>query len=795
MGRIALAVIVNGETEENWERMLRSALPHVDGLFIGYTGEGEFSQWVQTCALAREHNVKVEISAIGWDDDFAKARNENFNMVRHYNDQMLHPDDWAPEPLYDWVLWLDSDDTLEGDWDALMESVQSPEIKIVWLPYAYIYDFDNDQAMVEHPRERLIRMTEFTDGEAHWVYPIHEVILFPPGTAGARRQQAWVKHWRFKGGKHHGETLETRARNRRIVEKAIAQNPNESRMYYLYANELFAEAIALAEDGQAMDSLHARRAARKTYADFLKMRPVPDDDCYIANHRIADLYRLDSDHQSAINQDLQGLKIRPTWVESWIGIAESFFSVGEFGLARDFAIAATKVAYKPDTVQVHESATLEFTPYMIEAMANRMLGERDAALVAVEKALKYDPYDDNAIRLKKTIEEMGNTTDLRTEVRARAGTRRDKSIAFVTNPIFEPWHPRLSEEQGSGGAEQCIIEVANRFNADGWRVAVYGTPGDHKGVDTNGIEWWDTADYLPADPFTVVVGSRLPPLFDAPITADLKLLWMHDVNTGPTATPTGDPIKKPDVVLGLTDWHAEHLRRVYGVRNVAVVPNGFDPQIFAAGTGTRQKAKFVYASSPDRGLDIVLSVWGRIRDMWKDAELHVYYGWTGIDKIIALAPASANGAGLAQFKAHCTQMIDEYGGESAGIFMHNRHPRQVLAQAYAEIDAWLYPTAFCETFCITALEMQASGVLPVTTRLAGLRETVASDHYTVDALTQNIPGKEAWLARLQSIVDTDEAVKDMWREANRGHALRYTWDNAYAVWQDLIASRIGAKAA
>jgi hypothetical protein len=37
---------------------------------------------------------------------------------------------------------------------------------------------------------------------------------------------------------------------------------------------------------------------------------------------------------------------------------------------------------------------------------------------------------------------------------------------------------------------------------------------------------------------------------------------------------------------------------------------------------------------------------------------------------------------------------------------------------------WAYPTNFSETYCISALEAQAAGAIPVTTRIAALAETV-----------------------------------------------------------------------
>ena len=48
----------------------------------------------------------------------------------------------------------------------------------------------------------------------------------------------------------------------------------------------------------------------------------------------------------------------------------------------------------------------------------------------------------------------------------------------------------------------------------------------------------------------------------------------------------------------------------------------------------RNPKKLIYASSPDRGLELLLTDWFRIREFVPDAELHVFYGRNNMHKMM-----------------------------------------------------------------------------------------------------------------------------------------------------------------
>lgn len=131
--------------------------------------------------------------------------------------------------------------------------------------------------------------------------------------------------------------------------------------------------------------------------------------------------------------------------------------------------------------------------------------------------------------------------------------------------------------------------------------------------------------------------------------------------------------------------------------------------------------------------------------------------------------------------------IQILGGEEGGIYEHGRVNQKELAEHMAKCSFWTYPTDFMETFCITALEMQMSGVIPVTSNLAALQETVNPEVPKITGWPKNTAYQKEFLRLLGNMLVQDE-WQEYIREKNREFALQYSWENVYGKWQDLIKS-------
>jgi glycosyltransferase involved in cell wall biosynthesis len=759
--KIAACIIVGDQYDENEIKTLFESLQdHVHGIFVAYNGTNDDRKG----SLGFQNfspSVTVYQWNFEWEDDFAKARNQSFEMV--------------PKDQFDWYLWLDTDDRLVVDepLDELIESLD-PYTMGVFLKYDYAVHPDTGLVIVEQWRERLLS-TKIT---WNWEFAVHEVCKAPAGTQFAKRDGVKIEHLR-KSGEERG----ARERNRRILANALARYPNEPRYIYYFGAETLAQADA-EEDPEVKTNLI--NAAISAYTKYKQMTNDVNDDYYFAQTRIADLFYMKEDYVSALDAYLECIAIYPTWPDAYVGASKCCMETDQWARMKGFADMATKCS-KPTTAAGIEPMMTDFYPYFLRAIAEYELGEYEQSIKDLRKAKKtWNPPDgriDEKIKeMKRAIkhaEEHENEPDQRKMLR---GTKPEKSICFFTSPLPFAWHPKL---ESGAGAERCIMQLAPRFAADGWRTVVFGTPGEHRGVDENGVEWWDADEYNPIEPFRVFVSSRTPEPFANTINSQAKFLWMHDVNIGPSLEFIKD---KPDRILGLTHWHVRHLIDLYDLsgEKMAVIPNGIETSRFEKDRSNDPSgdAKFVWSSSPDRGLDILISMWPQIKEKYPEATLDVFYGWEIIDKIIASHRSQGQVSWLETFKKSIADHL-AYLGPDSGITWRGRVDQDTLAEALYKANYWGYPTAFMETSCITALECMAAGVIPITSDLAALGEILSDSPFLVKGWPLNHSYQVSWLKKLDIAVSNEEK-RIQQRSINREFALKQTWDNSYIKWRKLI---------
>lgn len=279
-------------------------------------------------------------------------------------------------------------------------------------------------------------------------------------------------------------------------------------------------------------------------------------------------------------------------------------------------------------------------------------------------------------------------------------------IVIWTGAAWEPWGPPSVDHGGIGGSETAAVHMAYELGRRGHEVVMFG---DHAGFEGT----WDhtswprdgarTAHVLyrryqeaVEDPklleCDVFVSSRDKSVVRILPSARAKVLWLHDVHVG---DDWENDLLQFDRLYALTRWHKKFVEGVYphvDQEKIVVSRNGIDPSRFADLDWTKKKPHFVYSSSPDRGLDVLLDMWPKIRELRSDAELHVYYGFDTWRKMNA-----QNKRGLAVVEymfSRVTQSEDE------GIRYHGRTGQTELAEAQKKALIWCYPTRFSETSCL-----------------------------------------------------------------------------------------------
>lgn len=303
------------------------------------------------------------------------------------------------------------------------------------------------------------------------------------------------------------------------------------------------------------------------------------------------------------------------------------------------------------------------------------------------------------------------------------------SIVIWTGGAWERWGPP-SLEFGIGGSETAVIHMARELAALGHDVRCVG---DHAGYEGDypraplaraHLRYIDYKKVLSGEErlsdCDILISSRDKRAHVAPVQARKKILWVHDLHVG---DDWNKDLMNFDRIFCLSNYAKDVFLNYYShiePSKIYVTRNGINAARYVGEPlkDNNLAPRFFYSSSPDRGLDVLLFLWPKIREFTPDAELHVYYGFDTWEKMAEQGKNSAEISKVAYFK----QLV--MGAEERGIFYHGRVGQRKLAEAQVVSALWLYPTAFKETFCITALEAQAAGAIPVTTALGGLNETV-----------------------------------------------------------------------
>lgn len=296
-------------------------------------------------------------------------------------------------------------------------------------------------------------------------------------------------------------------------------------------------------------------------------------------------------------------------------------------------------------------------------------------------------------------------------------------IIFFAGDGVEVWTPKTVEKTGIGGSELMLMEQAKRLAALGHKVRVYNSCGYFGSNIYDGVQYYQTNKFQNLECDVLIVSRRADYLSDKyNIQAKLKLLWVHDVFA---INATNELLLKADRILALSQWHKQNLVNFHNIHpdHVIVTRNGIDLNRFNKELA-RNRFKCVNSSSPDRSWPILLDVWPEIKKQVPQAELHLYYGFKNWEY------AAQSDKGQADLIVYLKNKIQEMA--PLGVVYHDRVNQETLSKEFLSAGAWIHPTWFTETSCITAMEAQAAGLRIVTSSIAALNETVANRGVLID---------------------------------------------------------------
>jgi len=781
MNKLSLCFICqNGNQKEldSIPLMLESVAPYVDEICATFTVQEEYESITPELEfILNSYNCKI--SKFIWVDDFSKAR--NFNFAQSSNDL---------------VLWLDSDDTLIGGDklpDALKEFENNVYLNELWFEYHYDHDVDGN-CLSNFPRERIVKKSVH-----RWVGRLHENAICNLMPVGKVIDNIYVYH-----NTDHSDIEKKAKRNLDIVKDAYEKEKEQGILDPRTTYDL----------ARAYNAISDLQNAHDYFKEFLKATSS-EKDYYDALMRLGEIYLSSQNIRAAVEVAHIAMETKFNWPDAYILLAKAALSEEMY----EKALSWIEVAKDKDTPSGGlpvDPTKYTVTPMMIEQLCLFMLNKPEQSSKVIDEALKIVPSDKSLHNARKrnidfmnqmvvekgflqavdflklhneheklpslmtalpnALKDLPQFVRLKNDLAPISGKDR---LVIYCHSSFEIWDGN-SWKDGIGGSEEAVINVAKHLVTLGWKVEVFNECIEPKerllGVTEktiDGVVYKPHYSYNPTQPCDVFVAWRLPEFLVFSPEGAYNIVWLHDIQE---ASYYHDKIiEKMDKVFCMSEYHKSFIKDFVPEEKIYVTRNGIDPLHFDKEYVEREH-KYIYASSPDRGLEYILYNWDDIREIDPKAELYIFYGFTKVyDKLIEDDP------GRREFKERIMGMIHKL--EKSGVHYIGRVGHQELADWYSRCGWWLYPCDFPEIFCISAVKAQAAGCWPITVNGFALDEVVKYGTVTKgDIKKANIQKK--WVKSIAKAKTT--VTKNMRQKARKWACETFSWESLAKDWSNKI---------
>lgn len=353
-------------------------------------------------------------------------------------------------------------------------------------------------------------------------------------------------------------------------------------------------------------------------------------------------------------------------------------------------------------------------------------------------------------------------------------------IVLFSSFTLENWNWTTPDTTGIGGSETAHIEMARRLAKRGHEVISFVPFGGHE-TFVDGVRWVDSSrigELLPDLEGSTFFIYRYPQFFDMVLPKGKYYFVAQDVGY----SWTEEQAEKVTGYICLCTEHAKYTQKHFPMFKGKIIKssNGIKRDLiesFKSFNIPRNPKKIIYASSPDRGLELVLKDWFRVLEAVPDAELHVFYGMNNMEKILSLG-----GTHLKGLHSSLKGLLNQ-----PRVFWRGRHNQPDLIKEMLSSAIWWYPSDWPETSCIQCMEMQACGVTPVTNRHWAVGENVFHG-VMLDGVPQKDPLVRASLCRevieLLENPQSDESRIQMMEDAMDS----FDWEKVVTQWEVLASA-------
>ena len=299
-------------------------------------------------------------------------------------------------------------------------------------------------------------------------------------------------------------------------------------------------------------------------------------------------------------------------------------------------------------------------------------------------------------------------------------------IAFIYGPWSVGQRPfnldsLWTDPRGLTGSEVSFFSIAREMARRGHQVTIFTRHQSRLPRDWEGCSVLDVDSLSPESTasFDAACSWNEPDMLRR-VSPELVRLVNQQLNDFDYCQPGYDEFV--DVYTSPSDAHREYIRSHTPIpEKWEVLPNGCDSSQYP--DVPRVRNRVIYASSPDRGLHLLLQEWPKIRRAVPDAHLRVFYNfepWYQRMSVETFSPYPdvRECCHRAMYIREAMRRLADHGVEHCHSIS-----REQMAKEMAEAWVLAYPCEtirYTEGFSVTLMEACASGVLPVTSSVDSL---------------------------------------------------------------------------
>jgi glycosyltransferase involved in cell wall biosynthesis len=259
------------------------------------------------------------------------------------------------------------------------------------------------------------------------------------------------------------------------------------------------------------------------------------------------------------------------------------------------------------------------------------------------------------------------------------------------------------------------------------------------------------------------------------------ICWIHHDIDQPAVQWLRDPATHsvPAAFVFVSHWQRERFEALFDLppEKCHVLRNAIEWRDYDV--RSRTGSKFVYTSTPFRGLHVLLDAWDIAGLGKRGCELHVY------------SSMSIYGQPEGPYEA-----LYQRARDLEGVLYHGYQTNDVVRSALANMDFFAYPATWRETSCISAIEAMAAGCRLIVGQIGALPETTAGfadicrvmplfrEHSAANSRALPVYA-EHFAEYLKSAAGYDPALQIAYTRE------MHSWENIAQEWRRLISAVTG----